>query len=388
MNRLLHIASAFLAAALISACSSEGISQRPPTNNGGQDNIVLRENGFWTLSYGGRSEIIENGVAADVENFTMRSNDNSTYFMDIISAYNLENGYDNSLVDYFKDELQTIASWAAQDNCSISDYLYSGNQTFQFDRMRSGDWIAVSFGISNGKLTGDYTLLKFTIKEESPEENYLKWLGTWEITDGKTAYNLTLKQSEANFAITVSGWETGFGGNSDAKNYSFETYYDRWTGSMVFLSQAFTWFKGTDGHFYDVCLLGNFYYPGGASLAEGSYVLTDDLNIAEAIMRPDGRFADVTACRVNVQISEDEFYETSFTSMQYYDVSDYDLFTYNEIVPQFPLTMTKLSSGRAVTKSDGDSCNIRRIGSKAVRHNFREAQAAEGIRAAGSAKRR
>lgn len=355
--------------AAISACSSdEGTGRRQPSNggNGGEDNVTLQENKDWTLTYNGRSEIVENGSSVDVENFAMKSSDTETYFMDVISAYSLENDYGNSLLKYFNDELEAIENWAEEDNAKVSDYLYSGNQTFQFDRMRSGDWVAVSFGIENGEITGSYTVLKFSITEETPTAAYNKWLGNWSISDGKTSYDVTLSKSEANYAYTVSGWESGASGNKDAEKYTFETFFNRWTGSMVFYGQWLDSFTGSDNNYYDVCLLGNIYYPGGSSLDAGSYVLTDYLNIAEGVLNPAADSALVTACGVNVYISDSETYGTSFTSMQFYDVSDSEIYPYNDAVPQFPLKMAKKSGAtRASYKEAPAPVGLM----KAVRHN-------------------
>ena len=99
-------------------CDRDGFGRRPHDNNEEEKKDPAEQfslNRNWAISYDGRSEITEDGIAADVENITLKSTDEQTYYLDVISAYSFKEDYGSSLQDYFNAELQMLKENAEQE---------------------------------------------------------------------------------------------------------------------------------------------------------------------------------------------------------------------------------------------------------------------------------
>ena len=363
-----------LAAVCIMVCAAAcGTDDGPHRDNGipgGGDNpgtgtIVLRSNPDWTITYDGRQEYEEeNGSKTDVEAISLKSQDNEHYYLDIITKDQFENQYGKDLLAYLQDELEIVKQNVSDYNSSFDAETSAGDQTFLFDRMRSGKWRAIAFGVtSGGNLTGDYAVLDFTIKEETPTEDFNKWLGNWKFSgkskkDGNTdiVYNVNISSSDANYLYTIRGWETGTGLRNDMSHYSIEAVYDRFRGTMVFKGLYLETYTENNNTF-DFSFFGNFHYDGSAGFTDmtpGEYTITDYVAIAEAFTVSQNS-ASIQACGLDFS-HNGSIYGTQFTSMQYFDVPhDEDgLYTYNDDVPEFPITMqrsgTKSLTTSALTK--------------------------------------
>ena len=155
-----------LAAVCIMVCAAAcGTDDGPHRDNGipgGGDNpgtgtIVLRSNPDWTITYDGRQEYEEeNGSKTDVEAISLKSQDNEHYYLDIITKDQFENQYGKDLLAYLQDELEIVKQNVSDYNSSFDAETSAGDQTFLFDRMRSGKWRAIAFGVtSGGNLTGE-----------------------------------------------------------------------------------------------------------------------------------------------------------------------------------------------------------------------------------------
>lgn len=309
--------------------------------------ITMKQDGSFSISYDGRSKWVENGVQTDddVDVISVKPSTDITYYVDIAYPEYINTNYDGDPVGFFNDVLDNIAS-SLSDNEDFSGYLYQGSTSVSFDRLRHGDWTAYAFGVDYlGNLTGSWSKLDFDIDEEEATDEFNKWIGTWRIggnANGKGTspvyYDISIGSSENNCYYTVENWETGeyaddFA-NQNAKDYIFETSFDRSSGNMIFESQYLGTLQDGENGTFDVYFLGNVE-KGGETYADTG------LPIATASLSSDGQSADVKGQDITVDI--DGSFNTSFVSMQFIDIADEYLYIYNESVPVFPMTMEKLS---------------------------------------------
>ena len=303
------------------------------------DNLVLTLNPAWKIQYTGRKIDTQDGVSADVDVIKVTSTDSKQYCLDIVTADNLKQWYGGDLKAYIQDEPNYY-----------NGEIYSGNMEILFDRMRSGSWKAVAYGVtSSGKPTGDYAMLDYTIKAETASAEFSRWLGSWLFSgkdkDGKAvSYNIDVESSDPNYIFTISGWETGSQCTRSMDGYSFETTYDRFRDKMLFNGLYLETYQDSDNNDVDFCFYGNFDFQGE------QYALTDALTIAEASISSNGASGTVKGCDFNFN-DNGTTYPATFKSMQYMDlpVSSDDLYIYNENVPLFPITMTRSSSQSKVS---------------------------------------
>lgn len=356
----------FAAAALawtlaVSGCSvaDDGPHRQQPS--GPEDNrFELRQNPDWSITYTGREEYVDgNGDRSEVDGIRVTSMDNEHYYLDIITKVQFDNRYGNDLKSYLEDELDIVAGNVKDYGSSFDAETSVGDQTFLFDRMRSGKWRAIALGItSRGELTGDYAVLDFTVSEEKPSEDYLKWTGNWRLTgksksDGKTdvTYSVSISQADANYIYTIRGWETGENMRNNMSDYSIEAIYDKFRGTMVFKGQYLETYTENNAT-YDFCFFGNFLYDGSAGYSDmtpGEYTITDYIPVAEAFA-VSSHSASLQACGLDFD-HDGSVYRTRFTSMQYFDLpyGDDGIFTYNDDIPEFPMDMTRDEDGTSVS---------------------------------------
>lgn len=353
---LIKIVPLLIATVAVAGCMTNNDGpHRPDSDIPQHPEQTIQVNPDWKITYSGRQDYTEdNGSRSEVDGITVTSVDNEHYYLDIISNAQFESTYGNDLLAYLKDELDMVSQTVKDYGSSYDAETYVGTQTILFDRFRSGKWRAVAFGISSkGNLTGDYAILDFTIEEETPTENYLRWTGEWQFTgkskkDGNTdiTYNVNISSEDANYLYTIRGWETGEGLRNDMSNYSIEAIYDKFNGTMYFKGLYLETYTENDES-YDFCFFGNFMYDGSAGFTDmtpGEYTITDYVAIAEAFMISD-ESASIESCGLDFS-HDGTIYGTKFTSMQYFDLpySTNNIFTYNDDVPEFPITMSRASS--------------------------------------------
>ncbi len=356
MGRFFGISAAVLLAALSSfGCSVDGTGHRPDTPGGHQPDPEpeFRVNPDWKLSH--RRDVITDdyGFKADVDIISVSSIDNETYYLDVITADNLKNWYSDDIVAYIKDE----------PNYYNGD-AYKGSTDITFDRMRSGSWLAVAFGVNgSGEVTGDYAFLRFTLKESQPSEDFLGWLGKWKIsgTDKKDpsrviSYDIDIESSDADYLFYVTGWESGRDTEYDMKDYAIETQYDRFTRTMLFKG-LYLETETIGGKDYDLCFYGNFIYDGSMGFSDmrkgDEQTVCDNIIIAESDRLSAGG-ESTTVRGLDFEFNHDnKVYRTKLTSMQYFDYpldeNDLGLYVKNDDVPVFPLTMTKIQDASGVS---------------------------------------
>ncbi len=316
--------------------------------------VTMKEDDSFTLSYDGRRKWTENGKETDddVDVISVKTSSPYSYYVDIAYPEYISSNYDGAPVKFFNAVLDDIAS-GLKENEDFSGIVYRGDTSISFDRLRHGDWTAYAFGVDYlGNLTGSWSKVDFDIEEEAATEAFSKWLGTWRIggngygeSTAPIYYDISIESSENNMYYAVRNWETGryadAYANENAKDYVFETVFDKTGGDMLFTSQYLGSMEDSEIGSFDVCLLGNVEKNGT------TYSVTDTgLTIASASMAGDGQSASVKPARVTVNLNGN--YTSDFVSMQFTDLtSDGRVFIYNKSVPALPMTMTRLGNSTA-----------------------------------------
>lgn len=319
-------------------------------NGGGNNNpdpkptytFNLQANDSWNIGYLGRQDFTENdGSVIPVDAIDVSGVTADSYLVSVISRDNYAS-YNGDVAQFLKDE--------AQYN---SDYVYDqASQTILFDPFRHGTWYGFIIGLNPDKsASGEYAYAKFEVVEEEPTPDYLKWIGKWNISDGKGIfYPLEISQLEANYIYRVDGWETGSSINAKEGTVMdqeyLETFFDSPSGSMYFTSQYIQSYTDDNLGDMDECFLGQVDYDG-ITQEMGLYIITDEgLDLAEARMGAEGQTANVVPCSVRASIG-DEIFEANFYNMQYfgYAVDDGLWYPYNDNVPGLPMTMTRVDDG-------------------------------------------
>ena len=319
----------------------------------------LRENKSWNIGYLGRQTFEENdGSVIPVDAIDISGVTADNYLVSVISRANYES-YKGDVAQFLKDE--------AQYN---NEYVYdAASVVIHFDPFRHGTWYGFIIGLHPDKsASGEFAYAKFEVLEEDPTPDYLKWIGKWNISDGKGIfYPLEISPLEANYIYRVDGWETG--SSIDKKEGTvmdqeyLETFYDAPTGSMYFTSQYIQSYTDDNLGDMDECFLGQVDYDG-ITQEMGLYIITDEgLDLAEARMAEGGKFANVLPCMVRTTIGTETF-EANFFNMQYFGfaVKEETWYPYNDNVPGFPMTMTKVEDGGG----QGDNPPAPKIGRRSV----------------------
>ena len=142
------------------SCSKDGTGRRRGTEE--RRNVTpgraLRENPAWTVTYTGRTADVFDGNTFIVDVMHVKSTDNKTWYLDLVSANDLLTTYGNSL-DQF------IAASVAKAKEAGDIPVDSGDSDVVFDILDAGgsNWVAVAYGCDEkGNLTGEYSRLDFT----------------------------------------------------------------------------------------------------------------------------------------------------------------------------------------------------------------------------------
>ena len=309
--------------------------------------IELKENKNWTVEYSGRVVSQGNKVELiDVSNIGQ----NIIYLVSVIDRENYRT-YGGKLKDFMEAELAWVMDQPEEDR---PYYVYSGPQTIQFNPFRHGTWYAFIIALdSNYKLTGEYAYSMFEVEEETPADDFKKWLGTWRVkgkTDGRPSrdvvYKISIESEEANFMYRVYDWETLEKEDANWLQMNLEslvTFYDG--GDMYFTSQYIQTYD--DEEYNDVVeevFLGEVDY-NGILHEQGLYIIEqEDIDLAKATIAQDGNSASIDPVEVTTFIEDEEF-TANFYDMKYFGWSQNEKgwFVYNQNVAIFPLTMEKVS---------------------------------------------
>ena len=150
---------------------------------------------------------------------------------------------------YIIQQIATIQYYVAYEGMAITDLSYAydpsnpDNNTFQMDRISSGDYYFLAFGFNHdASHTQTYSVSEIvTIDEEASTPEYDAWLGNytfsgkgfWIFEDNAEAgmkygdekditYDITIEHLDNNFMYLIKGWECGDGADVDIETEFFE----------------------------------------------------------------------------------------------------------------------------------------------------------------------
>ena len=377
-----------LAAVLLAAVSCDKHTDRRREQTDPVE-VVLTKPSDWSIQYKGRENYTEaDGYVSRVERVSVRCPGADYYILRTISPDDLKELYKNDLKEFFETEARYLREDAFNYKEKVTDYLYYEDvQDYLLDRIRMGNWLMFLVGMDgDGYITGSYAETSVNIPEETPTEGYNKWIGEWNIGNGKIVYPVSIEKSEANYTYILRGWETGDSIDSAKGEQMDQEYleaeYDNYNGNLYFKSQYLgTYTENNVG--IDELFLGKIDYQGGSTAENGIWIITDEgLDLAAGVMNEGNASATVSGCNVNVNLGN-KTVETVFSFMQYIAAymngNNVEYSEYNQNVPQFPLTMDRTRSSvnrpawkpRPATRSSVHHAQIRE-------HSDRQGQTARG----------
>ena len=300
--------------------------------------IELRKTDDFKMSYKGRQTIVEDGKDVDVDVVSVTSSKPYSYYVYLAYPEYIADEFDGNYYDFFNSVVDEVYDSLGEGEYFADAIYYDKTLDIQFDRLRSGSWTAYAIGLdAAGNFLGYWSEYAFSVAEEKPTDEFNRWLGTWEISDGDISFDLKVSNSESNIAYLVSGWEVGKRSEDKDMNeytatFSFETRFDRGTGDMVFYNQYIGLPYTVDDYTYDLYLLGIYLQGGNECVNENV------CDIARATLQSDAK-----ATVIGLSYGGNDF-----ITMRYVDLcrdeSITDAFTYGLTVPYFPMTMTWKSS--------------------------------------------
>ena len=170
------------------------------------------------------------------------------------------------------------------------DILKSGDNQITEQRLRSGEWLIFMIGIDeNGELSGFWQCLELTIEREIPTADYLKWIGTWSVSDkdGKKLFDVTITECESNMWYYLAGWERNniLGYDTSDDSWRVETFYDKSAKTMVFVSQYIKTVEGDEAI--------DFYMTASTLYGTQNYIVPRD---PQNIKLAAAQFYDAPTC--------------------------------------------------------------------------------------------
>ncbi len=176
------------------ACTKEG-----PRRYHGHTDTEYTENPYWTLSYTGREVDSGDGWAYVVDPVYVKSSDNVSYYVDIVSLDDWKNTYSSSPAKLI----------GAKSGSIDKDYIFTGDSRNSFDALDAGqgDWVALAWEVSGGGIPGTrYAVLQFTTKAVVMAEN-----DTYLISyDGRVTIDDNGKATDVDAFSVRSGSDFGY----------------------------------------------------------------------------------------------------------------------------------------------------------------------------------
>ena len=276
----------------------------------------------------GSSEVIE------FENFECSSSDDESYIILTLSkadydAYKKDEAHKDKIRTIFEDYHSDMS---ASDG--YEDMILKGNGVWKEQRLRSGDYVVFMIGVDeDGELSGLYKRADIAIAQETPTEEYNKWLGWWEISfsDSYAPWNVYIDDLDANMWYLSQGWEPE-AISEQVYNMGLKLYFDKSSGKIYFTSQEVAVSEDGGIHVY---YYGTFPY--------GAYQTVLDLvnvRLAEAKFTDTaGTHAKITPLLVNAAGVDPVPFTNSIFYISYGSQSSTGA---SGKVPSYPWTMKKL----------------------------------------------
>ena len=194
---------------------SGGGNGRGRGDDGGTPVKQPTERTDWRIAYDGRADYTEeDGSVSRVEKFTFNYTGSGYFIVRVITPEDMRDFYDNDLGTMLEAQVNDVVTQAENEGRNLyentSDVFDSSVRTVYFDLIIHGNYTAYLIEIGrDGKPTYNYAKTSMSVQEENPSEGFLKWTGTWKVTDGSVTYDIVISSCEANYLYYVDGWETG-----------------------------------------------------------------------------------------------------------------------------------------------------------------------------------
>lgn len=300
--------------------------------------------------------------------FIVEAKTKTTYYVDVVYDGFVADKFNGDIYKFFNSMLDELSKQLKEDEKDFSRLIYRGETTLLFERLRAGDWVAYAYGVDNyGYLTGEYSELKFNIKEENASEEFNKWLGKWalsgkapvydnsgnKVDEKDVTFNIEISKAEANVAYIISGWETmEEEAKKNTEKMKFEAEFNRGTGNLEFSYYDFGPWTGTDNKRYATILAG-LYIENGKER-----VFLDKAKFSKAVLSGDGKKAQATGLSHTDNGGSFEFKGMCYIDIQLNDKNEfakdkngnYIINGYSKYIPYYPYDMVyKGSLGKSVS---------------------------------------
>ncbi len=297
-----------------------------------RDPAVFELNPNWSIKRGSRST---GNDMMEYDNFICTSTDDESYVVLPIKKTDLEFYYSNDLRSLFEDFHSDFGLEAGDSQWK--KIVKSGDVTWSEDRLRSSDWHVYMLGIDpEGELTGLYQKTSFTIEQEEATDAYKRWLGTWKVCkDGEEVFEISIIPSENNLWYYLGGWESNnmFQYDTFDPALMFETFFDKSTGRMCFISQYVNTMV-ENNEYRDFYFSGSFYY--------GSNYVIDALNykMAETAFTETANYSEAEITGNQFAASGMSFPIQEIGYIYYYGSNPAAI---SMDIPDLPLTLVKVN---------------------------------------------
>lgn len=272
---------------------------------------------------------------------------------------------------YIIQKIANIQYYVAYEGYAITDLSYAydptnaDNNTFQMDRISSGDYYFLAFGFNHdGSHTQTYSVSEvITIEEEASTPEYEAWFGNyafsgkgfWLFNDDEEAgmkygdekditYNITIEQLDNNFMYLIKGWECGEGADVDIETEFFEldkeagdylAFIGYYNNGKLEIRESNLYNDGTN--VFGMC----GYADDGKNIAP---VMFEGSAMAEAL--PIAAGEDSTVLNGLDLIYNGEILgKYSMMGYIYYEYATYQPLAIANMPMQFPITITKSDKG-------------------------------------------
>lgn len=252
-------------------------------------------------------------------------------------------------MSYSKD--YTMDSLTMKASGEYPEPRYSNNGVFY-----SGKYYVFVMGFNEkGVADKTYQMIEVEVPEAEAYDHFNKWLGQWNVSDGKISYDIEIDKYDNNLSFLVYGWETGENAEYDMDQMAnegyrlmFEAYYDAAAQQMAlhpitygYLTQAGDTLFGLYGFF-------QLELNDGTTATEFSFGYEFDSNkIGVGTLEEDGQKGKFTGADVNMIVYDGNGAYVGTLPIEYLwfqyaaiNLNDWSYSPYNE-VPKFPMSVTR-----------------------------------------------
>ena len=269
-----------------------------------------------------------------MEDFRFKYTGGNYFIIRTLTADDFESLYKSDVKALIEGEAKDVLTTADNQNVKfneLSDVFPAKTDWVLFDMLIHGNYTVYLVELDkDGKATYDYAKAEIEVEEETPTEDYLKWVGNWIVTNGRTGYDISVVPCEANYLYYIDGWETG---EAVATQMTYDrdwvyARYDHKNGRLYFYAQYLMTYDDEDlGTTVDEMFVGTYLTDTAEKVdEEGAFAGYD---LASAIM--DENSGGKLAQLIPESFSFDNGFQTSYNTMRYsrYCYDEYNWAHYN-----------------------------------------------------------